>query len=144
MMLVGNLALVAAALFCGAAIYVNFAEHPARLKLDDRALLAQWKPSYKRGFLMQAPLAVVGCLLGLAAWWMTGRLAFACGGLLMIANVPWTLFGVMPTNKILMETEPATAGPKSRALIIKWGGLHAVRSGLGVLATLAFLIALSD
>ena len=143
-MLVGNLSLVAAALFSGAAIYINFAEQPARLKLDDQSLLAQWKPSYKRGFMMQAPLACAGCLLGFAAWWMTGRLAFAVGGLLMIANVPWTVFGVMPTNKLLIRTDLAASSPQSRALIVKWNALHAVRSGLGVLATLAFLIALSN
>ena len=143
-MLAGHLALVAAALFSGAAIYINFAEQPARLKLDDQALLAEWKPAYKRGFMMQAPLAVAGCLLGFAAWWLTGRLAFVIGGLLMIANVPWTVFGIMPTNNVLIQTELASAGPKSRALIIKWNGLHAVRSGLGVFATLAFLLALSS
>ncbi len=143
-MLVGNLALVVAALFSGAAIYINFAEQPARLKLDDRSLLAQWKPSYKRGFMMQAPLAAAGCLLGVAAWWITGRLGFAIGSFLMIANLPWTVFGVMPTNKILMQIELAASGPQSRALITKWNALPAVRSSLGVLATLAFLIALSN
>jgi hypothetical protein len=74
-MLAGLIALTVAALFTGAAIYVNFAEQPARLQLDDRALLAEFKPAYKRGTMMQAPLAVLGCLCGLAAWWMTGRLA---------------------------------------------------------------------
>jgi hypothetical protein len=143
-MLVGRLALIVAALFSGAAIYINYAEQPARLKLDDQALLAEWKPAYKRGFMMQAPLAVAGCLLGFSTWWMTGRLAFAVGALLMIANVPWTLVGIMPTNNILNQTELAAASPRTRALIIKWNGLHAVRSGLGVLATLAFLFGLSN
>jgi hypothetical protein len=141
-MLTGLLALTIAAVFTGAALYINVAEQPARLMLDDRALLTQWKPSYKRGFAMQAPLAVIGCLLGLVAWWMTGKLAFVAGALLMIANWPWTLIGIMPTNTSLMDTELADAGLGSRALILKWNGLHAVRTAFGALAVIAFLIAL--
>ena len=38
-MLAGQLALVLAAVFAGAAFYVGFAEHPARLVLDDKSLL---------------------------------------------------------------------------------------------------------
>jgi len=55
---------------------------------------------------------------------------------------PWTVFGVMPTNNLLMQTDLMASGPKSRALIIKWNALHTVRSALGLLATLAFLLAL--
>jgi hypothetical protein len=72
----GLLALIAAAIFTGAALYVNVAEQPARLLLDDRALLTEWKPSYKRGAAMQAPLALLGCLLGLIAWWQTSQPGF--------------------------------------------------------------------
>ena len=69
----GLLALIASAMFSGVALYVNVAEQPARLLLDDRALLAEWKPSYKCGAAMQAPLALVGFLLGLLAWWQVSH-----------------------------------------------------------------------
>ena len=143
-MLVGDLALIAAAFFTGAAFYINFAEQPARLALDDRSLLAQWKPAYKRGYAMQAPLAVIGFLLGAVSWWLTGRLGFAVGAALMIANWPWTMLGIMPTNKKLMATELSHAGADTRTLLIKWNNLHAVRTGLGCFAVVAFLIALSQ
>jgi hypothetical protein len=138
--MIGLLALIVAAVFTGAAFYVNFVEQPARLTLDDRALLAEWKPSYKHGFAMQAPLALIGGVLGLIAWWQTGFGAFLIGAVLIVANWPWTLLGIMPTNNMLMQTDIAAASPQTRELIIKWGGLHGVRSALGALATLAFLI----
>jgi hypothetical protein len=138
-MLTGQLALVVTAVFSGAALYINVAEQPARLELDDRSLLAEWKPAYKHGTAMQAPLAVVGFLLGLAAWWQTKHIGWALGALLMIANWPMTFFAIMPTNNRLMATEPAAAGPESRAMIERWGLLHAVRTALGFAACLAFL-----
>jgi hypothetical protein len=135
----GLLALMVASIFTGAALYVNIAEQPARLMLDDRALLAEWKPSYKRGFAMQAPLALVGFALGLMAWWQTSHPSFLIGAIAMIAPWPWTIFGIKPANDALLATELDQAGPQSRALIVRWGGLHAVRTALGAAAAAAFL-----
>ncbi|MCC7250409.1 DUF1772 domain-containing protein [Hyphomicrobium sp.] len=142
-MLTGHLALTVAALFTGAAFYINFAEQPARLALDDRALLTEWKPAYKRGFAMQASLAVLGFLLGLATWWTTGDWRWLAGGLVLLANWPYTLLGIMPTNNRLMGASAESAGPETRALIERWGSLHAVRTALGALGTLIFLWALN-
>lgn len=138
----GQLALVIAAFFTGAAFHVSFAEQPARLSLDDRALLAQWKPSYKRGTAMQAPLAILGFVLGIVAWWLTGPIMFLIAALLMLAPVPWTLLAILPTDNALMATDLGQAGPWSRALIVKWNRLHFVRTALGILAILAFLLTL--
>src|SRR3954451_5456778 len=127
-MLTGHVALIVAALFTGAAVYINVAEQPARLGLYDRALLTEWKPSYKKGLSMQAPLAIIGFLLGFIAWWQSGNWLWMIGALLMVANWPYTLFGIMPTNNQLMAIDPSDSGPTSRALIQSWGMLHAGRS----------------
>ncbi|RWF88785.1 MAG: DUF1772 domain-containing protein [Mesorhizobium sp.] len=138
-MLVGLLALTIAAVFAGAAIYISVAEQPARLRLDDRALLQEWQPSYKRGAAMQASIAIVACVLGLIAWWQTGNIAYLVGAVLIILPWPWTLIAMMPTNRLLEAMDAAAANPQARALIVKWGNLHLVRGVLGVLAALAFL-----
>ena len=138
-MIAGQFALVVAAVFAGAALYVSVAEHPARLSLDDRALLVQWKPAYKRGFAMQAPLAIIGFLLGVLAWWQTGAWQWLVGALVLVANWPYTLIGIMPTNTTLMSIDPARAGPDARRLIQKWATLHAGRTALGITAMLLFL-----
>jgi uncharacterized membrane protein len=138
-MIAGQLALIAAAVFAGAAFYVGFAEQPARLHLDDPSLLAQWKPAYKRGAAMQAPLAIIGFLLGLLAWWQTGAWQWLVGALLIIANWPYTLLVILPTNKRLLAIAPPQAGSESRKLIEKWARLHAGRTALGSAATCLYL-----
>jgi hypothetical protein len=140
-MLAGQLALIAAALFTGAALYVSACEQPARLHLDDGALLTQWKPAYKRGTAMQAPLALASALFGVIAWWQTGEWRWLVGGAFILANWPFTFLVIMPTNNTLLGLDAASSDPRRRALIEKWGRLHAGRTALGIAATLWFLAA---
>lgn len=137
-----QLALTTAALFAGVAIYINVAEQPARLSLDHKAMLAQWKPSYARGFSMQASLALASAMFGLLAFWMTRDWRWLAGAALIFANWPYTLFVILPVNKSLEATPPDRASNETRRLIEHWGLLHAVRSALGVAATLTYLWAM--
>jgi hypothetical protein len=135
----GPFALTVAALFTGAAIYINWAEQPARLSLDDASMLAEWKPSYARGFMMQATLAIIGFILGTLEWMMTGKVIWLAGGAALLANWPFTIFAIMPVNRILEQTPPDLANEETRALIERWGMLHGVRSLLGAFSLGLFL-----
>jgi Domain of unknown function (DUF1772) len=139
-MLSGLIALTTAAAFAGAAFYVGFAEQPARLLLDERALLTQWKPSYARGFTMQASLAMISAAFGFLAGFQLHDWRWAVAAALILANWPYTLFMMLPTNKRIAAWPLDGAGAEARALVVKWGKLHAVRTVLGLAATVGYLL----
>lgn len=140
-MIWGLLAIATAAAFAGAAIYINVAEHPARLHLPTSPLLTQWKPSYKRGFAMQSSLAIVGGVLGGLAWWHSGHWAWLAGAIVLVANWPYTLIAIMPLNLRLMAIEPDHADESTRKDLERWAGLHAVRSALGTVSAALYVLA---
>jgi hypothetical protein len=138
------LALVSAALFTGAAGYITLVEHPARLRLDDGPLLAQWQPSYSKALPIQSGLAIIGGITGIATWYVSGDLLWIAGSAVLLANWPFTLLAIMPTNKRLKATRPDQAGPQSRLLLLARGKLHDVRSLLGAASTIVFAVALFE
>ena len=130
---------LAAGLFTGAAIYINLAEHPARMECGTELAVTVFGPSYKRAARMQVFLIIVSTLGGLAAWLISGRLLWLIGAILIGAVIPFTLIAMMPTNKKLLDPTLDRKASSIDELLTSWGKLHAVRSLLGLAATLTFL-----
>jgi hypothetical protein len=133
------LATLCAGLFAGAALYINVAEHPARVVLDDtRAAATQWALSYKRATFMQVPLALISLAGGTAAWLLGANAWWLVAGLLIGAVVPFTLLAIMPTNHELLARGRDLSSVDTRRLLERWNRLHAVRSALSLIATVLF------
>jgi Domain of unknown function (DUF1772) len=133
------IATLCAALFAGAASYINLAEHPARMGLETSVAARQWATSYKRATWMQAPLAVLGFIAGGAIWLMGGGVPWLIAAILIGAVVPFTFVVIMPTNHKLLEPGRDLSSAETRALLEKWGNLHAVRTALSLLAAILSL-----
>ena len=77
----------------------------------------EWVPSYKRAAVVQASLALLATAAGLVRWVAAGGGAWLLGTLLVFSVVPFTLIVVSPTNR----------------------RLHAVRTALGLAASILFI-----
>ena len=128
---------LAAGLFAGAAIYVSAVEHPARVSCGTDLAVREFAPSYKRGAIMQASLALVGCVTGFIGGWQLNDSVSILSALILGAVVPFTLIVIRPTNKRLLDRALDPQGAEASHLLDRWGRLHAVRS---VLSAAAFLI----
>ena len=133
--------LLAAAAFAAIAIYINLVEQPSRLVLDDRALLAQWAASYPPAMMIQSTLAVLSGIGAIGIWYRARNPLWLAGGLLMLANWPYTLLIIYPLNDTLLAMAAGLSADSVRPLIERWGALHAVRSGFGLVATVLFAAA---
>ena len=133
-----TIALVATALFAGAAVYVSLVEHPARESCGPALALAEFGPSYRRAAIMQGGLALVGGVAGIVRWATLGGPGWLAGGLLLAAMIPYTMIVIRPTNDRLLDPALAARPAEATALLCRWGRLHSVRTlvscvALGVL-----------
>jgi hypothetical protein len=137
------LAVLCAGLFAGAAIYINAVEHPARVSCGNDVAVVEFRPSYRRATVMQASLAVIGCLAGAWSSWVLGDAWVGLAALLLGAIVPFTLIVILPTNKQLLDPSLDPGDSRTTELLTRWGRLHAVRSFLSSVALVLFLFRLA-
>ena len=136
-------AVVAAGLFAGASLYINLVEHPARISCGTELAIREFRPSYKRASVMQAALAVIGCLAGAAAAWQLQDSATLAAAVLLGLVVPFTLIVIFPTNARLLNPELDPRTPEASHLLARWARLHAVRSVVSAVAFFLFLLRLA-
>jgi uncharacterized membrane protein len=134
------IALACSGLFAGAAAYVSFVEHPARVSVGTEAAVKEFGPSYRRGAVMQASLAGIGFLASGLAWAANRDVRLLLAGVLLGSLIPFTLLVILPTNKRLLDPSLDATSAEAVVLLRRWGRLHAVRTIVG-LAAFALLLA---
>ena len=135
-MLVDLVLLLATGLFAGAAVYVSLVEHPARVAGGTMLAVTEFRPSYRRGAVMQASLAAVGALSGVGDWARGHGALPLLAGLLLAGAIAFTLIVILPTNKRLMDPALDAGSAEAAALLARWERLHAVRTAAGLAALL--------
>jgi uncharacterized membrane protein len=134
-------AILSCSLFAGAALYINLAEHPARMECGTALAATVFGPSYKRAAVMQAALATVASACGAACWLLSNSALWLLGAALIFLVIPFTLIVIFPTNKRLLDPGLNRNSAQTHELLARWGKLHAVRTLVSLTATAVFLIA---
>jgi hypothetical protein len=137
--LIQLIAVLATTIFAGAAIYINLVEHPARMSCSTEIAATVWAPSYERATVMQASLAILGCLAGVAVWLLNAGTMWLVGALFIFLVVPITFIVIFPTNNRLLSRGRDLTSAETRELLVKWGRLHAIRSVLSFIASVIYV-----
>jgi len=109
------IAVLACSLFTGAAVYLSFVEHPARMECGVELAATEFAPSYRRATVMQASLAAVGLISSIAAWLAGATFLRVVAGALLGSVIPFKLLVILPTNKQLLSPELGQAVNGNRA-----------------------------
>jgi hypothetical protein len=137
--LLAVLAAMSAGLFAGAALYVSAVEHPARMSCGPELAVREFGPSYRRGTIMQASLALLGSTAGFFRFLGTKDPWVLAASVLLVSVVPFTLIVILPTNKRLLDPSLDSKSGRAVVLLERWGHLHAVRTTSSALAFMIFL-----
>jgi len=89
---------------------------------------------------MQATLALLGFSAGDVGLAHHGKAAFLDGALLLFANWPWTLFGMLPITSDSWPLRVEDVGPVTRSMLQKWNYLHGCTHAAGFLVGIGLLV----
>ena len=137
----GLIAIAFAAAFAGAAIYVNIVEQPARLALEDQALLSEWGPSDRRGVALLAAFALASAVAAFIAWFESQDVRWVFGALIIISSWPYAFFVMAPLNNQILSLRGRDVAA-AKALVRQWGMVESGFAAIGILAVAMFLWAL--
>jgi hypothetical protein len=135
-------ATLASGLFTGAALYIYFVEHPARLEYRPSLAVKEFTASYKRAKIMQPSLAFLGFLAGVLAWLSGSSIWWLLGGAGMGFLFPFTIIWMLPTNKELHDPSLEEDNARGVELLARWGRLHRIRCLISLASFLLFLFLL--
>jgi hypothetical protein len=127
-------ATLAAGCFTGAALYIGLVEQPAREACPLPVALAEFRAGFSRARALQATLAVSGAATALSAWGAGRGPRWLVVALALGAVVAVTLVVITPVYRRLLDPALAADSPEARTLLVRWGRLHLVRVGLGLVA----------
>jgi hypothetical protein len=135
-------ATLAAGLFTGAALYIIFVEHPARLEYGPPPAVKEFVLSYKRAAIMQPSLAFLGFLAGVLAWLAGSPAWWLIGAAGLGFLFPLTIIWMLPINRQLHDPSLEQDNARAMALLDLWGRWHRLRCLLGLASFMLFLVLL--
>ena len=141
-MRLGLYAFAVAAAFLGATIYIGLVEQPARLRLNTRAMIQEWKLSNRRGTLVLSGFALLSAAIALVQFRQSGDVRWIIGGTTILASWPYAYFVMMPVNVWLFAVQLGKPASLLRRLMRDWGLLEWGHALIGFAACSVFAWAL--
>ncbi|TYL96390.1 DUF1772 domain-containing protein [Bradyrhizobium rifense] len=141
-MRLGLYAFAVAAAFFGATVYIGLVEQPARLRLNTRAMIEEWKLSNRRGTLVLSAVAVLSSAIALIQFRQSGDVRWIIGGTTILASWPYAYFVMMPVNVWLFAVQLGKPVSLLRGLMRDWGLLEWGHALIGFVASSVFAWAL--
>jgi hypothetical protein len=141
-MRLGLYAFAVAAAFLGATVYIGLVEQPARLRLNTRAMIEEWKLSNRRGTLVLSAVAVLSSAIALVQFRQSGDVRWIIGGTTILASWPYAYFVMMPVNVWLFAVQLGKPVSPLRRLMRDWGLLEWGHALIGFVACSVFAWAL--